>query len=183
MRAGGPGSRASQPLALPRPLPKKNERGRSADQTDKRPSQEGGGRVAVHTNFVPHVTQPWLSDGDHAKAGSLSLQWRSRLAPLAKGDSPCGSSHPGEGTRCFRNHLGVWGTFSHHIQGGHPISIPTSQRGKLSLKGAERSQTTTALGPSMWPVLYARQEGMQSLRVPEDTSMAESQEGSGGTKL
>lgn len=41
--------------------------------------------MAAHTNFVPHVTQPWLSDGDHAKAGSLSLQWCSRLAPPGKG--------------------------------------------------------------------------------------------------
>lgn len=59
--------------------------------------------MAAHTNFVPDVTQPWLSDGDHAKARSPSLSAVATWLPLAMRDSPGGSSHPGEGTRCFLN--------------------------------------------------------------------------------
>lgn len=36
-----PGEQSTTARSLPRPLPEKNGRGRSADQTDKRPSQEG----------------------------------------------------------------------------------------------------------------------------------------------
>lgn len=113
-----PREQSTTARSLPRPLPRRNERGRSADQTDKRPSQEGGGQVAAHTNFVPDVTQPWLSDGAHAKARSpTGLEWCRHLAPPGnERGSPCGSSHPGEGTHCFLNHLGTWGTFSHHTR-------------------------------------------------------------------
>lgn len=39
--------------------------------------------MAAHTDFVPDVTQPWLSDGDHAKARSPSLSAVATWLPLA----------------------------------------------------------------------------------------------------
>lgn len=62
------------------------------------------------------------------------------------------------------NHSGAWGTSSHHTQAVYPISsIPTSLRGKLSLKGAKRHQVATALGPRIWHV-------MLSLWAPEEAT-------------
>ena len=64
-------STASQPLSFRSPLSKKQDGG-SRLWLSRLTEAFTGGKVAVHTHFVPDVMQPWLGDGNHPK--DLPLQ-------------------------------------------------------------------------------------------------------------